>query len=75
VLEKLPIILPKLRYEHHPFAADESRELHADAWLERDDRPESLEFTHRADRDASVAVIASYVLTKVQDYARDYRLL
>jgi flagellar hook-basal body complex protein FliE len=75
VIEKLPTPLPKLKFEHYPFSGDSSRGLHCDVWFERDDRPEALEFTHRADKDASVAVIASYVLTKVQDYARDYRLL
>jgi hypothetical protein len=49
--------------------------LQVDAWSTGAERPIALEFTHRRDGDAALAVIASYVLAKVQDYARDYGLL
>jgi len=62
--------LPTPAYEHNPVAG---KELRVDVWLERPDRPETLEFTHRAD--VTEAVVSSYILTKLQDYARDYGLI
>ena len=64
--------LSEFSFEFHPF---DDRELRIDVLFQRGDRPETLEFTYRRDNDASAAVIASYVLTKVQDYARDYGLI
>lgn len=63
-------------YEHQVFPLS-NRELllRADVWIPRQGRPDALEFTYRADGDASTAVISSYVLGKVQDYARDYNLI
>lgn len=75
VLGDLGVKMPGLVIEYRPFGNDLTRELRCDAWFEGDERPEALEFTHRTDGDATVAVIASYVLSKVQDYARDYGLL
>ena len=74
VLGDLGIVMPNLAYEHRPFGDDKSRELRCDAWFIPESRPEALEFTHRTEGDATVPVIASYVLSKVQDYARDYGL-
>ena len=71
---QLEIDLPNLSLEFEPLL-DSGKGLRADAWSAGDDRPLALEFTHRKDGDAALAVIASYVLTKVQDYARDYGLL
>ena len=71
--QDLELRLPDLQFEHKPFS-DRGRELRVDAWSSSDQRPIAIEFTHRRDRDASVAVIASYVLNKVKDYARDYGL-
>ena len=75
VLADLGIQMPGLEFEYRPFGDDPDRELRCDVWFEPPDRPVALEFTHRADGDAGTAVIASYVLGKVQDYARDYGLL
>lgn len=75
VLGDLGVSTPNLEFEFRPFGADNSRELRCDVWFASDERPEALEFTHRADGDATTAVIASYVLNKVQDYARDYGLV
>ncbi|WP_395701356.1 hypothetical protein [Aquabacterium sp.] len=75
VLAALEVPMPNLIFEFRPFGDDRSRELRCDAWFDGQDRPEALEFTHRADGDATTAVIASYVLSKVQDYARDYGLI
>jgi hypothetical protein len=75
VLRDLGVQTPDLEFEYRPFGDDKSRELRCDAWFMGDERPEALEFTHRADGDATVAVVASYVLSKVQDYARDYGLV
>jgi hypothetical protein len=62
--------LPIPKLEYNPVIG---KELRADVWLERPDRPETLEFTHRAD--VTEAVVSSYILTKLQDYARDYGLI
>jgi len=75
VLGDLGVSTPNLEFEFRPFGADASRELRCDVWFASDERPEALEFTHRTDGDATTAVIASYVLNKVQDYARDYGLV
>ncbi|MCB9879014.1 MAG: hypothetical protein H6835_15575 [Planctomycetes bacterium] len=74
-VQKCEVDLGKPDYEHLAFPGDSDRELRCDVWIERGDRPESLEFTHRADGDASVAVISSYVLGKIHDYARDFNLV
>jgi hypothetical protein len=66
----LHVDLPGLSFEHCPFT---DRGLQMDVHFKRGERPETLEFTYRAD--ASGAIIATYVLTKLQDYARDYRLI
>lgn len=75
VLNDLDIPMPGLLFEYRPFGDDKRRELRSDSWFEAKDRPEALEFTHRADGDATTAVIASYVLTKIHDYARDFGLV
>lgn len=75
VLGDLGVPTPNLKFEFRPFGADTSRELRCDVWFAGEERPEALEFTHRADGDATTAVMASYVLNKVQDYARDYGLV
>lgn len=75
VINQLNIQTPGLEFEYRPFGDDKTKELRVDVWCKRGDRPEALEFTHRADGEASTAVIASYVLGKIQDYARDYGLL
>jgi energy-coupling factor transporter ATP-binding protein EcfA2 len=62
--------LPIPQFESTPVAG---KELRVDVWLDRSDRPETLEFTHRAD--VTEAVVSSYILTKIQDYARDYGLI
>lgn len=75
VLEhQLGIELPGLDFEHEPFDASD-RQLRADVWCEPNDRPLAIEFTHRRTGDATPAVIASYVLQKIEDYARDYGLI
>jgi 16S rRNA C1402 N4-methylase RsmH len=74
VLADLGVAMPQLAFEYRPFGEDKTRELRCDAWFVTQDRPEALEFTHRADGDATTAVVASYVLSKIQDYARDYGL-
>jgi len=74
VLADLGVAMPQLEFEHRPFGEDKMRELRCDSWFIAQDRPEALEFTHRADGDATTAVVASYVLSKIQDYARDYGL-
>ena len=75
VITGLGIPTRGLKYEYHPFPGDPARQLRCDAWMDRGDRPETLEFTHRSDGAASVATVASYVLAKTQDYARDYSLI
>lgn len=72
--DELGLDLEEPEYEFGPFD-DGRRELTVDVWLTRHDRPEALEFTHRSDGNASLATISSYLLTKVQDYARDYGLI
>lgn len=74
VQAQLGIPLPGLDFEHEVFDASDL-ELRADAWCEPGDRPLALEFTHRRDGEATVAVMASYMLGKIQDYARDYGLI
>jgi hypothetical protein len=64
--------LPHLAFEFRPF---DDRELRMDVYFRRVERPEALEFTYRRDGDESPAVIASYVLSKLHDYARDYNLI
>lgn len=71
--KQLHIQLPGLRFENEPIR---DKGLRVDAWVERErERPEAIEFNHRAEHDTAPAAIASYVLTKVQDYARDYGLI
>jgi hypothetical protein len=72
--EQLGIALGDPRYEYRPFPQGEEG-LTADVWIERGERPEAIEFTHRRDGDAGLGTISSYLLTKVQDYARDYSLV
>lgn len=61
---------PTQNFEYNPIVG---KELRVDVWLDKSERPETLEFTHRAD--VTEAVVSSYVLTKLQDYARDYGLI
>lgn len=70
--DQLDMDLGAPRFEHRPIA---EQGLTADVWIERGERPEALEFTHRRDGDAGVGTISSYLLSKVQDYARDYGLI
>jgi hypothetical protein len=72
--DQLDIAMPKLDFEHEVFP-NSALELRADVWWEPGDRPVALEFTHRRHSDASSAVVSSYLLTKIQDYARDFGLL
>ena len=74
VLSDLGIRMPSLIFEHRPFGSDKTRELRCDTWFVPETRPEALEFTHRASGMRLLPVIASYVLSKVQDYTRDYGL-
>jgi hypothetical protein len=69
---QLDLTLPGLTFEHCPFS---NRDLRIDAWYEPAERPVALEFTHQRPTEAGEASIASYVLNKVQDYARDYQLI
>lgn len=62
--------LPISQFEFKPVVG---KDLQVDVWLQKTDRPETLEFTHRAD--VTEAVVSSYLLTKLQDYARDYGLI
>ena len=61
VIETYVTGLPTPQFEYNPVVG---KELRADVWLERPDRPETLEFTHRAD--VTEAVVSSYILTKLQ---------
>jgi len=70
--KELGLNLPNVKYESNPLA---DRDLRPDVMFQRQERPETLEFTHRSIDDASVAAISSYVLAKIQDYARDYNLI
>jgi len=70
--DELNIDLPELAFEQNPVL---DHDLRVDVIFRRGERPETLEFTHRRSDDASAAAISSYVLTKVQDYARDYGLI
>jgi energy-coupling factor transporter ATP-binding protein EcfA2 len=73
--DTLAIQLSNLEYEYKPLS-DTGMGLQVDAWSEAEsERPIALEFTHRRDGDASIAVLSSYILNKVQDYARDYGLI
>ncbi len=72
LVDQIGIALPELQFEYQPLA---DRGLRCDVWFKRAERPETIEFTHRLAGSASEAVISSYVLGKVQDYARDYGLL
>lgn len=72
VTNQIGIALPELEFEYQPHK-DEG--LQADCWFKRSDRPETLEFTHRQADEYSPSQIASYCLSKIMDYARDYRLL
>jgi hypothetical protein len=70
--DALEIRMEGLQFEHHPIAGGE---LRVDVWFQRGERPEAIEFTHRRDDDISAAALSSYMLTKIQDYARDFRLI
>ncbi len=72
--QQLAIDLVGLELEWQPLRAS-GKGLQVDAWSSGTGRPIAIEFTHRRDGDAVLGVIASYVLGKVQDYARDYGLL
>ena len=70
--DQLGITMPCLEFEYTPFG---KKDLRIDAWFQRGERPEALEFTHQRTSEAGEASIASYVLGKIQDYARDYSLI
>jgi len=70
--DQLGMSLPELKFEYQPH---DKEELRVDCWFVRDERPETLEFTHRQADELTPAGISSYVLGKVRDYARDYGLL
>jgi hypothetical protein len=70
--DQLSISLPDLRFEYQPH---QHEALQVDCWFTRDDRPETLEFTHRQADELTPAGISSYALGKIRDYARDYGLL
>ncbi len=72
--DHLTIELGAPRFEYRPLP-DQGTDLTTDVWAERGDRPEAIEFTHRRDGDAGLGTISSYLLLKVQDYARDYGLI
>lgn len=72
VVRRLVPDLPTIQVEHHPML-NQGKELRADVWFKRGERPEAVEFTHY--ENASEAIISSYVLEKIQDYARDYGLI
>lgn len=61
-----------IEFEFRPLS-DNDKELRVDVWCPYPDRPATLEFTHRSN--ATEAVVSTYVLTKIQDYARDYGLI
>lgn len=70
--EEVGLSLPGLDFEVSPVPEEG---LRVDAWLKRGERPETLEFTHRKATELSAPAIASYVLSKMYDYARDYGLI
>lgn len=70
--DQLDIRMPGLLFEHAPLP---EKGLRTDVWFERGERPETIELTHQKPTEAGEASIASYVLNKVQDYARDYQLI
>jgi hypothetical protein len=72
ITEQLKFTLPGLEFEYLPH---EREQLRVDTWFSRGDRPETLEFTHRQADELSPAVISSYTLSKLMDYARDYGLI
>lgn len=72
IKDQLGVELPDLKFEFQPHGSDS---LQVDCWFQRGDRPETLEFTHRQSDELAPAVISSYVLGKIMDYARDYGLL
>jgi hypothetical protein len=74
LVDQLNVVMPELDFEHEVFPGS-ALQLRADVWCEPGDRPLALEFTHRRQGDASSAVVASYLLNKIQDYARDFGLL
>lgn len=69
----LEIPLGQVSFEHRPFS--DGRDLRIDVWFKRGERPETLEFTHRDEQHASPSTMASYILQKLEDYARDYQLI
>lgn len=72
VVQRLMPELSSTQLEYCPLQ-NEGKELRADVWFQRGERPEALEFTHYDQ--ASEATISTYVLQKIQDYARDYGLI
>lgn len=67
---QLGLNLGVVRSEYVPILG---KGLTSDIWVERGERPEAIEFTHQSR--ASEAVMSSYLLNKLQDYARDYGLI
>lgn len=72
--DQLQLGLGQPIYEYRPLR-DSGMDLRCDVWVSRGERPEAIEFTHRRDGDAGLGTISSYLLSKVQDYARDYSLI
>lgn len=72
IVDKAGHDLPDLEFEKQPLTG---KGLTADVWFKRGDRPETIEFTHREEKMATEAVLSTYLLGKVRDYARDYGLL
>ena len=70
ITQQLNINLGPVEMEYQPLTGCG---LTADVWFQRSNRPESIEFTHQGK--ASEAVISTYLLNKIQDYARDYNLI
>ena len=67
------LVTKNAKFEYRPLG--EGKELRVDVWCEPEtsQRPIAIEFTHR--QKSSEAMVATYVLTKIRDYARDYGLI
>jgi hypothetical protein len=70
ITQQQGVNLGSITTEYQPIS---DKGLTVDVWIERGNRPEALEFTHQSK--ASEAVLSSYLLNKIQDYARDYNLI
>jgi hypothetical protein len=70
IQQQIGLDLGTVNMEHNPLLG---QGLRVDAWLQRKDRPEALEFTHQ--NNLGEAGMSSYLLNKIDDYARDYGLI